>query len=296
MTRLERIELLISSREDYLPLPKGALRTLPGLAANARRACPECGHLEHPGWIRRGEVPCVTCGGRTQGRLKPGTGWIPVDRMDSESRPIRTVETRDLPGRPPVTVMCDACGGEGVGGAHLDDEGREYRDRCERCGGSGRRSVTPLSPDPVDVAARASDPVTAKLERRARLGSYRELDAALGWLRAYAPRGYRALLEERRGPVRDRALRLVSGRMPARIRVPREVVEAAKLERQRAAGRPQPVGKGAGVVALEKRNGQMVRLVDQGKPAQWVADQYGVSVATVNRAHRAAVARRRSAA
>lgn len=293
MTRRDRLILLLGSWHDFLPSPKGSLRTVAGLAPGRRVVCPDCGFGDRRGFrvdrFKR-SVPCETCGGRFAGpgvRAKRGRGFVAVDAMDADRQPIR-VEHGDVGTKPAPTKLCDSCGGTGVGGAHLDETGREFRAACDRCAGSGRRSVAvfdlALEPDRGDADTAAE----SAIERRAAAGSYFELDRALAELRSAWPSLYRAVVSAYvDGDEEARKLRLVEvglvfleRRLPDPIRVPAGVVRAAKLAKAR---RALAVGRGAGRMQIEKRDKEIRSLIRQGRPSQWVAAEYGLSVSTVNR-------------
>lgn len=285
MSRTGDIELLLGSLNDDLPPLGTALRSTSGLAANARKPCPDCGHTEQPGWRVDGfkrRTPCLSCGG-TLDPVKRGKGVVSFDPMDVLERPVQTAWQSAPPTRPAKTVRCDACEGKGVRGKHLDEQGREYEERCGYCGGAGRRSVTPLAPllerDPAELTP---------MERRAEAGSYRELDAALAQL----PGRWRKVVYDVHvnhavdpGELCDvEAFRLVAGMrvlelvMPAVIRVPGGVRANAKQRRLQA----EQVRRTRGLAA-QTRDKEIRRLVRAGKPVQWVAGEYGLSVRQVYR-------------
>lgn len=290
MTDRERILLLLGSLHDFSFFPPGSLRTTSGLGPSAKRPCPDCGLTDTPGWLldrfKRRE-PCVTCGGKAGKRAKVGRGWVYVDRMDSERRPIGASDVGATT-RPAATVPCDACSASGVGKPHLDEHGGEYRDPCSRCGGSGRRSVTrfELAADDPDRQP-SGDALTDAIERRNAAGSYRELEQAL----AVLPRGMRRLVVAvhvagRKPPVGEDALaRIESGLtfveavMPQPIVVPGAVRAAARAARDRRSA----VGQGAGKAALVKRDKDIRAEARQGRPTQWLAQKHGLSVSQVNR-------------
>lgn len=290
MTRHERILLLLGSLYDLLPAPHGALRTESGLTPAARRPCPVCGHTDTLGVVTdrfKRTAPCTTCGGREPApgvRGRKGRGWVAVDPMDALEQPIRT-ETADAPTRPARVVKCDACEGSGVGGAHLDAEGLEYRDRCRYCDGTGHRAVTSITSD--DDARRDDEAI----ERRANAGSYRELDRALDQLHAAHPRVWAATMsvhvhhtapEPTAGTYHAQLLRFalvyLDARMPDPIRVPGSVREA---DRNRAEQLKRIRGRGTSTRALAERDREIRRLARQGKPRPWIASEYGLSVRQV---------------
>lgn len=300
MTRREKLVVLLWSLHDFTPGPKSALRTVSGLAAGERVPCPDCGLSDHVGYrvdsFKR-RTPCVTCGGKPEpsGRhgqwlvRDAGSGVVQVDRMDSLRAPVRTVDQAAPPTKPSRTVRCDGCAGEGAGGAHLDESGREYRDPCRHCGGSGRRTVAvfdlSLEREVSDSDTRLEDAI----EKRAAAGSYGELDRALAELKIAWPSLHRAVVDALvLGDPEAAKLTLVEkagvpfllARMPEPIRVSGGVVKAWRASRDR---RALAVGRGAGRQALAKRDTEIRSLVKQHKPTQWVAQEYGLSVSTVNR-------------
>lgn len=307
--RRRQIELLIATRYDLLWFPGGSLRTQAGLAPGARRQCPTCsGDGTTLDRFKRLQ-PCATCGGsRTKkGRVKAGKGWVYVDRMDADRTPIAAVDHHDVATRPSKTVLCDACGGSGVGVPHLRDPenpSSEYRDACPRCNGSGRRTVAvfdlQLEQERSDV-----DALTASIDRRDKAGSYAELEAALRGIYAHMnkPLTFTALTANARQALRlldeiylppvtreiesldqfedallELALAYIDSRMPDPIRVPAGVSANARTIAQH---RTKVRGRGAGPRATDQRNKEIRRLARQRKPVQWIAAEYGLSVSTV---------------
>lgn len=286
---------LLGSLEDLLPSPRGSLRTDRGLAPVAVVACPDCSP-ETPGYrldrFKR-PVPCVTCGGRIAGdgvRAKRGRGTVKVDPMDSERQVIRTASS-DVPTRPAHTVPCDACDSKGVGKPHLrdlDDPSSEYRDPCERCGGSGRRVVAKFDLA-TEIRERSDDPVVAMIENRQDAGDYAIVERELARL----PKRARTLLLAVHGPNQtvephslslddetavELALELIEENLPDTLRVPgwaRSADRNAREHRLRVRGTR---GKSA-----KQRDKEIRSLIRHGKPTQWVASEYGLSVSRVNR-------------
>ena len=183
---------------------------------------------------------------------------------------------------PARTVACDACAGDGV----LRGQ------RCVRCDGEGRRlaHVFELRIDTRVEGERS--PVDASLDARAACGSYAELDRALEDLRAASPRLWRGLLgaidagevaplDETLEP----PLSFVVERMPDPIRVPAGVVaNGRELERWQKRVR----GRSCSPESLRARDAEIRRLVRRDTPVQWVAREFGLSVAQVYRVVRAA--------
>lgn len=197
--------------------------------------------------------------------------------MDVLDLPVRTADTA----APAVvrSVPCDACDATGV----------RRSARCVYCGGEGRRPLHlfELRVDLRDVEER--DPLSSAVERRSESGSYSELDRALAELRSEDRVAHRGLLEAVDETLSvpgdlDGALSFVVARMPERIVVPAEVRANARLLRER---RTRARGRQSGP-ALVQRDKEIRRLARQGKPAQWIAQEYGLSVASVYAIARAA--------
>lgn len=287
--------LLLGSLEDLLPTLRGSLRTDRGLAPVAVVACPDCSP-ETPGYrldrFKR-PVPCVTCGGRIAGegvRAKRGRGTVKVDPMDSERQVIRTASS-DVPTRPAHTVPCDACDSKGVGKPHLrdlDDPSSEYRDPCERCGGSGRRVVAKF-----DLAAatreRSDDPVVDMIEDRKDAGDYAAVERELAKL----PKRARSLILSVHGPTQTRephsltqteetslelALGLIEAGLPDTLKVPGWARSNARNAAEHRLRVKATRGKAAAV-----RDKEIRALIRRGVPTQRVAFDYGLSVSRVNR-------------
>jgi len=294
VTRRERIVLLLASLPDLLPAPKGSLRTTSGLGAVRRVACPDCGDTQHPGWHedRFGtREPCETCGGRVTktGRKVRGRGRVTVDPMDADLKPIRTSD--DNPTRPARMVGCDACGGypdrggSGVGKPHVDEEGREYHERCPYCDGTGWR---PKASDTAHLFV-PPDERDSHNDRLRSAGSYADLERELAGLHSLQRRMVRLKWVEGDGlelddPTDDglaeSGMLQLERRMPADIRVPREVIEADKRRREHLR---RLKGLGRSREAVQARDKQIRRLIRQNKSSQWIAWEYGLSVSQVNR-------------
>lgn len=291
-----RIVQLLETLNDHLRSPATALRTSSGLAGTERVACPACTDGSEPGWVTdrfKRRYPCVFCGGKQEPRAgnwrkaDGGRGWVNVDPMDADRRPVQTVTEAAPPTRPPRMVGCDACGGSGTGRPHLDvDTGREWRDPCSRCNGGGKVQKPELrSADPDTTANDLTD-----TERRDRSGSYHELDDALArlpqqcrrviWL-AYVT-GYvpADTLDVDDTLLLELGMTLLETWMPDPVRVPRDVREAEKRRREH---RERLKGLGRSREAVVARDREIRRLIRRGRPTQWVAGEYGLSVSQVNR-------------
>jgi hypothetical protein len=296
--RQVKITQLLGSLHDHLPGLKGSLRTSSGLTANERVACPGCAHLDEPGWTVdrfKRRTPCVSCGGAPEPTGKSGNwrksdggrGWVSVDPMDADRRPVQTVTEAAPPTRPPRMVTCDACGGTGAGIPHIDlDTGREWRDPCRRCNGGGKRSVVTVPPlmlgaeDPGDDAR-----LEHAIDRRRRLGSYHELEDALGWLPPLVRSctvwvyGYGGDVAEHHSDLPELGLGLLDRLMPAVIRVPADVRAA---EKRRAEHMRRVKGLARSNAAVLERDREIRRMIRRGRPTQWVAGEFGLSVRRVN--------------
>lgn len=318
--RLKLLALLWSL--DILdPAPEAAKSwTKSGPGPARKQPCEACGGIElldddgrrlkavkgtgwqHDKFGRRS--PCVTCGGN---ETEPGTGWIYVDRMVGD-RQVRTAES--LPTRPPRMVPCDAChgrkegthDGDGVGPVRLrdpEDPLSEYREPCHVCGGSGTRPIVAkvrafhdgreVEPDEDVIAL---DPVLAKLAAK---GSYPELVAVLRQLSVAHPKAYETIVAAHvdhtaqptpgtlGAALCEYALRYLEVKMPEKVRVPREIRKAFETWQGRQ-GKTLVYGPGVSDAQRLKRDKEIRRLIlREEKPSQWVAAEYGLSVASVNR-------------
>lgn len=294
--RRESLLLLLGSIHDHLPALGSNFTPTRGLVAAERRPCPDC--TSSPGYrvdsFKR-RVPCVTCGGAPEPSGKrgqwvgrdAGTGVIRTDPMDTLAAAVSTVEQAAPPTKAPRLVTCDACDGSGVGGAHLDDLGGEYRDPCRYCSGSGKRAVVALATPELERTDTAG--LTGAIARRDKAGDYHALDWALNSL----SRRHRGLVLDVHGPggqplepgspkqrVLEAALVLLEARMPARIKVAGSVREAA---RRRSAHLQTVRGRGMSPQALKARDGEIRKLARGGKPRQWIAAEYGLDVSRVTR-------------
>lgn len=290
MTRKrEAILLLLGSCRDFDPALGVNFRPTRGLVAAERRPCPDCGHTEHPGervdsFKRR--TPCVTCGGSPEPTgahgqwltRDRGTGYVMVDPMDADNAPVRSEAQAAPPTKPVRMVTCDGCDGAGT---------RAFR-RCAVCDGAGQVRAVNLKPLELDDRqAEPTDSTTAAIVKRDAAGDYHALDYALGKLR---PRHRRLVLAiHGPSPSRDRgtlppgvqrhleaALVCLEGWMPERPRVPGYVRQAAKRK-------TAPRGAMSSPHQLAQRDKDIRRLVRQGRPRQWVAAEYGLSVSRLSR-------------
>jgi hypothetical protein len=300
--RRSSVLLLIGSRNDGVYHPPGALVTASGFAPAQLEPCTPCGGVlvldDFGRAIRRRKgrgvmldrfkrrTPCTSCGGHLDehGAIVKGAGYVARDPMDALGLRVGSTSTRATESRPRRTVTCDACNGEGVGGAHLDDDGLEYRDQCARCEGTGRRELHAfeLALDVRDVEER--DPLSTAVDARTESGSYLELDRALDALRRSDRVGHRDLLaavDAHRFPLVaacEVALAFVVARMPEHVKVPAQVVANA---RELAKHRTRAKGRSSDRRALEQRDKEIRRLHRDGKPVPWIAQEYGLSVSTI---------------
>lgn len=302
MTRRARLLALLWTRNDSYPGLRGSLNPARGLAASVKVPCPDC----TGGWVTdrfKRERPCVSCGGKDVPSGKhgqwlkddAGRGWVQTDPMDADHAPVQTSDVSARPTKPSRMVTCDACEGSGVGGAHLRDladPSSEYRDPCRYCAGSGKRAVAVFDLQLEQERSDQGTALEAAIDRRRDTGSYHELDQALQVL----PARWRTLLlavhadrvvteRELDGwehAMLEAALVVVEQLMPATIRVPASVKAAVKHATERE-GRTLANGRGAGKLLTDRRDKEIRRLVRQGRPTQWVAGEYALSVASVNR-------------
>ena len=278
MTRRVRLLLLAGSLFDLVHLPLTAsgrvrARNLPGAVPAAREFCEAC---QGSGWRAdrfRRRVPCVECGGRLEVRAggevvfeaRDGLGWFEVDPM--LAGPWRKVgsTTTGVITRPPRTVRCDSCGGDGAYG-----NGR----RCPWCGGEGRRVVAGFV---LHVDREGGDDAEAALcaaiDYRRAAGSYRELERGLAALRLSDEGAWRAFVdvavfgdgESVNGSAGrfEAAVEALLDVMPDVIKVPADVVAAARRrDRVRV-----PVGRLAGR-ELAGRDADMRRRYEAGEVSQ----------------------------
>lgn len=278
--RLIALRQLAWSLDDLRPAVK-ASRTGAGSrgeAATRRQECPTCrGDRQVRDKFQR-LVSCVTCEGK---------GWVKVDPYTQRSDAVGWAS-----GPPTRRVLCDACGGSGRRGAH--GEG------CGRCGGSGGFSVPLVAEDDVlrgDPAVR----LESQLERRARAGSYVELERALGRLLASDQWAWREFIRTRvlvdarhedsegawdREPATS-GERTLLGWMPRPIRVPADVrhawehrhVHRRQAEQAREKARYGSKGR------RDRRDRQIRELYDRGRglSSDVLADRFGISTSQVRR-------------
>lgn len=281
--RFADVLLLVASRHDGLWLPPGALRTASGFVPSVLEPCRSCGGVlllddfgkvvrrrKGRGWVRDRfgrKTPCSACG---------EAGWIARDPMDSVGARVGSSETAAT-ARPRRTVRCDACDGEGV----------RLGERCPYCDGAGRRDLHAfeLAFVPPDAVVDA-DPVDVAIDRRNDSGSYAELDRALAALRARSLPQLRALLAlaetGERSDAAGAGLAFVAARMPAAVRVPAAVrANAAERRRHLERLKGRRLNGDAGR-AVEARDREIRKLIGSGRPTQWVAFEFGLSVRRVN--------------
>jgi len=187
------------------------------------------------GWLSdrfRRRSPCGSCGGGfVDGVAVPGQGFVTVDPMDRERRPVGSEETPDVPAVV-VTRRCDSCWGEGAHG-----NGR----RCVVCGGSGFRSWSPFRLRVDDgLGGDPESALLASIDRRRLSGDYVLLERALARLRGLDRFGWRAWV--RRYVAGDelvvaprsleRAWCFIEARMPRIPSVPAEVRDSERERRR----------------------------------------------------------------
>ncbi len=286
-SRRQSLLLLLGSLGDVQPTPGSSMRTMSGFGPVEKRPCDEC--APDPGWLtdRFGRKdPCLACGG-TVDPPAAGRGWVSVDPMDAQARPVQTAAERAPSTRPVRMADCDACGGNGVGGAHLDERGHEFRERCERCGGSGKVARRELTGERKDRGPTVGL-LPAEVESLRSRGSYAELEAEMArlpveWRRLvrrvcvdaaatdWEPAGEEAALLEL-------SLMALEAALPDRLRVPVEI----RLAGGERSAWLQRVKRTRGL-ARDVRDKEIRREIRRGRPTQHVAREYGLSVSQVNR-------------
>lgn len=246
------------------------------------------GHTKGSGWIVdrfKRRVPCEACGGTLEdGIARKGAGQIGMDRMTG-----KRVGTEEAPARKSSSWTCNFCFGLGV----------KAGSRCEPCEGSGRREHSPFvlagvrdeADDTVDFELPALD---RAIDERDRAGDFHRLEVALAELAKRSPHYWRTFHAVH--VVKTRELESLDGRervwlsqaytrllllMPAEIRVPRDLVYAAKnttANRLRAKGRHAPqdmLGERDMVIRERFARGH-------GDSARVLAREFGLSVQRVN--------------
>lgn len=259
-----------------------------GLVGTRKVPCPGCGRgdVKGSGWVTdqyRRRSPCGSCGGGfVDGRAVAGQGFVMVDPMDREHRPVGSEETPDAPAVV-VTRRCDSCWGEGAHG-----NGR----RCVHCGGSGVRSWSPFRLRLDDgLGGDAESALLAQIDRRRLGGDYVLLERVLASLRGVDPIGWRTWIrcyvgciedlydEEPKASDRERAWCFIESRMPLVPRVPPEVRESEK-ERRRQLERVR--GRWADGKARGARNAEIRRRFERGEASvEELVRVFGVSRSTV---------------
>ena len=224
----------------------------------------------------------------------------------------KTAHMGDVPGATATLekVPCQACGGNGTFG--------KRKRKCEVCKGDGQVLVDPYTRKPLGTerapTVRAADPrrIDAELARLARdeairrgrllddpfeweaqrrryrqAGSYSALERALEALRGNEPDLYSLTMRvlvygttpraPEIQPHLERAVAFLSRRMPPVIKVPRWVTaEPVKVERDWPADRRR-------TPARQERNATIIRLAQEGVARSVIAEEVGVSQATVSR-------------
>lgn len=218
--RRPHLELALRHLHDIRePSPKApSMRAEAGFAPTRRVPCPDCGHLDEPGWridkFSRRVSPCYTCGGTLIARAgnktytldhtsfprepppegtamdvpdgvpgarmewKPGTGVIAIDPMDSHRAAIGSADTK-ASARPERMVKCDAC--QDAAG---EPTGMFRGERCPYCKGRGKR---PLHVFNLAIDTREQDAILDHVQRqvdqRAKDRSWVELETAMARLK-----------------------------------------------------------------------------------------------------------------
>lgn len=253
--------------------------------------CELCGNSPYRGRLRSLR-PCSHCGGDPL-TDKPGRGFRIID--DYTGQEVGTAETE-------VHAMmtdarCDKCGGYGRLSACASQEPAKDAQRCDRC--NGRGTVSRPDSRRLDGMLRrlasgqaASDPTLAALERRDQAGSYHELDQALANLRELYPGWWRLvwalhvtharetddLLEgETRGL--DAGLDFLDRNLPDPLLVPPWLEAKARAEARRRSLR---WGRTNGHAQQRSfRNGEIVRLREQGTPVPEIARLVGLQKSVI---------------
>jgi hypothetical protein len=279
LARRDRIRVLAWSLLDYLYLPRTGTGVL---TAGDRRApspdrwdvCPACGGDQiHDRYGR--PLACDRCS---------GAGRVRVDGYTGDH-----VATLDAPAPPRLERSgCPWCQPLGHTTRRFDrlprGNGVGRHGRCDPCDGTGWITST-RADDPAELALRGTvnDPVLAAIARRDQAGSWHDLDRALATVRLENQAGHRlfwvchvtydripdALTDHGKHQL-GRAFSRVDGLMPARIRVPADIVTAWQRP-------PSPP------VARFQRDREIRRLSAAGVPHHRVAEQLRVHESTVRR-------------
>jgi hypothetical protein len=298
--RRRQIQLLIGSRFDFTFEPETFTGKVVRRGATAGKGSPShwqtCPHCD--GGSRRDRFgrlqPCDQCNGQGRVRVDDYTG----DTVVTDEA--RDISLGELIQRDTRRVKCPDC--QNLSG---EATGQISGKRCRRCQGTGEAPVAGswLSEpsDPDKGQGDALDAMLDAIERRNLVGSYKELDLALAGiahhankplrfaaLTVHATRALRLLdelyivhavqhddLDMFERSLLELALAYVDSRMPAEIRVPREVERNAK-ERERL----RPVAKGQALSGYDRkrRDAQIRRWEREGRPRQWIAQQSGLSM------------------
>lgn len=296
MTRRVQLVLLLESLHDLLPAPEtwtGRLqrRNVVGSGPVPSRKV-ECTVCEGRGRLRSLR-PCTTCGGDPlTGKI--GRGYRVVD--DYTGQEVGTAETE-------VHAMmtdarCDRCGGYGRLGASASQEPAKDAQRCDRCNGRGTvsrpdsRRLDGMLRRLASGQAGGSDPTLAALERRDQAGSYHELDQALANLRELYPGWWRLVWAVHVAHARstddllpaetqglDAGLDFLERNLPDPLTVPPWLEAKARAEARRRSLRWGRTNGHAEQRAF--RNGEIVRLREQGTPVSEIARLVGLQKSVI---------------
>lgn len=283
--RKQRIAALAWSLHDLEPAPVTATGAIvrrsgsTGLAPGRWEPCSTCGGHRNVG-ERSGEdygysrglgsvkdkfgtpQPCSECAGNGRVMVDPFVGL----RVSTAEAPLAAPRT--------VRVMCDRCGGTGV----------HRFARCDGCDGAGQVAI----PAELRLDEKRSPQGETALERRARVGSYRELETTLRTVRDLSPAAYQTwvrsyvTLESVNDTDEFLALgwAMVGLLMPDRVMVPADVWHAW-LDKDS----PRRVKSTREVkcdpAALRVRNRQLRER--RGQPVAVLAAEFGLSESQVRR-------------
>lgn len=253
LDRPTAVLLLLDSLLDYLPTVKsatGQLAASGGSAVGTVKTCPRCDGsgveiVERWDDGHRRQVACGECRGERTVEAKRG---------ESGSDPMIDRSAKGL----------SAIKGRGMERSELDAEIASLeRSRRDRAGERSSRDAYGWERERV---------------RQAKAGSYRELEAALEWLRDAAPGRCKLawrvayhepwLLDDAMLDALGETLELLAARMPARIRVPDRLL--ARQVASEAGGRLDPA-----VRAVRDREIRDARAL--GVPVAQLAVRYGIS-------------------